>query len=485
LADKELKFYYEGNLSFTLTSSDFWNFKCSGKRMTGTSDFTLVPQRISLTTPYDSTIAPILLIGNEYSRNISKYVIHYYDNNSKIGEFYVDTSQTTYDKRNGLVDISAYDTMWLLKQFSDLTYSDSLIQPGKELATFLSEYIDEIESEMNNDITINPIIDAEKNARITGNYINLFYANLEENMQNEGIETSGAGISLTKNYAVIPDTNPLDWISFLAWGEATETYNNDDVSIDFYIIHYRVYANMQWEKIKSDKYHLDRTQVDSGDYESFFNMIDNAIYYGYTGQYTGIDRDTLIYNWSDSKRAYAYDTNTNYLAYSGEIYPDRFIVIDYRDEFPYYSARNSGNKYFDVIKAGLILYNYYLYADSGGNIHIQNKNVSNIGGAIPSAITISEDDIFNFKSYKITKEEVPLTKLNILTGETDILKEEVASDYALYFSDKEGVSCQIYGIETYDLDILSVISLYSVSYRIISIKKDYDQNEYDIKVIRI
>ena len=462
---KRIDFVLSGSVDFSLTDSDIWGTKLSEKRITSTSDFSLVPQRFEFTCVYDSNIAKLFNPGNEYDNyNISKFIVKYYEEEDKKMTGIIDMGMVKRDYRSNTVKIIVYDFMRLLRLMDDMTTQQgdgSASSYGTlmfHLDHFEAGWLRKIEDELGGDVTLTVVDDATPPSTLIET--KLFNWNYADEAKKLGASHT-IGIENFMAYGVVITDYTL-YRQLIFWGNASEDLGDDNYLFIAFAKVFRIFKHIQFTEY--DYYGASGQNILS--LIPFRNFLQG---YGINNEYvpsvTSLATDGGTYSITNSS-----------LYWNGELYPP-ILTVSKTVEKP--GETDKYVKYYDIMKAGLLLYNYFIYVDSDGNYHLENKDVSDISVGVPTAISISADDVFNKTYVRLNKQEVPTNNLNVLSGDLSVLSDWVDQEYTVYFQDKVGIEVTVKEL-SYNIVFLDQISIGGVTYRVAVISRDIDSNEYKI-----
>jgi len=463
---KRIDFILDGSVDFSLTDADIWKTKLSAKKMTSTSDYSLVPQRLEFSCVYDANIAKLFNTGNEFSDySISKFFVKYYEDGVIKLTGIIDLGLIKRDYRSNTVDIRVYDYMKLLQLMNDITTrnDDGSAQIWVSLQNHLDDNTDgwfrKIEAELEDDIALSLVNDSTQPTK------NIYQELFEIDHVQEAINLGADEDFEMADFYLGHGTVIQDWGTYcltIFWGIGARIPSTPLTSVAFARV-IAMFDNIQ-TAVDYDYFGFSsETSTGSNGLNSFLSR------YGLT-----VD-DPDVFNLNVNGGAYRYINDKIY--WDGEFYPDTLTVSKYPEKF-----RNSQSdkyvRYYDILKAGLLLYNYFLYVDADGNFHLENKD--NDSTPRRDTITITDDDVFNREYIRLNKQEVPLGNFRVLSGYTELLEAVIDEEYADYFQQKIGITCTIKDL-TYNLHFLDQITVHGINYIIAEIGEDIDANEYNIK----
>ena len=177
--------------------------------------------------------------------------------------------------------------------------------------------------------------------------------------------------------------------------------------------------------------------------------------------------DPTICNLSYSTEDRSYNISGDDLIFSGTVFFEN-VTIQADDE------GSSEYKQNEILKALLLLNNIYIYSQ-GNNIFLGNKI-----GFSGTATTISDNNVLEFKENYITFRDIDTKDVVSVFESVNVF----ANFLNFYYNELKGtfnqeIICEIENV--YDLELLDIITVYSVDYVIVEIGIDTDNFSYTIK----
>jgi len=124
----------------------------------------------------------------------------------------------------------------------------------------------------------------------------------------------------------------------------------------------------------------------------------------------------------------------------------------------------------------LMLHNLTLVSDQYGTIRMVNKNDSS-----NNTVAIDSADVVEFKVKRLNRSIPDVSTLDILLGDTAILKSIVSEYYIDFFSQIWELTVTIDNLSKYQLLLFYQIQITGILYRITEIQRDAKADEYKIK----
>ncbi len=163
-------------------------------------------------------------------------------------------------------------------------------------------------------------------------------------------------------------------------------------------------------------------------------------------------------------------TETKYLEFTGNAIPYNIYPKGF------YEFGGEDTERLKVLKAVLMLHNLTLISDPNGTIRMVNKNdSSNI------IVAIDSTDVVEFKVKRLNRSIPDVSTLDILIGDTTMLKSIISEYYIAFFSQIWELSVTIDNLLKYQLSLFDQIQINGITYRITEIQRDAKADEYKIK----
>lgn len=133
--------YKYQNNSEAYEDTEVFNVNFSDKSLTGSTYYKKKPQKVSFES-FSNSFYGLLISDTGAYKNISNYTIEvYYDSAIKFSGV-IDLALLNYDAKNHIYSITAYDNMYLLKQFTDIDLElndDEGVAPLIALYNYITE----------------------------------------------------------------------------------------------------------------------------------------------------------------------------------------------------------------------------------------------------------------------------------------------------------------------------------------------------------
>jgi len=123
-----------------------------------------------------------------------------------------------------------------------------------------------------------------------------------------------------------------------------------------------------------------------------------------------------------------------------------------------------------------MLHNLTLITNTNGTVRMVNKDDSS-----NNTVAVDASDVIEFKVKRVNRSIPDVSTLDILLGDSSVLKSIISEYYFDYFSQIWELTVTIDNLSKYQLALFDKIQIYGKLYRITEIQRDAKADEYKLK----
>lgn len=470
------------SLTDTATTRAIISLSLSAEKLQSVSNFAREPRRCEFETFVDAWITEYILSGAyELDRYVSRFEVAVYRDEVLLFSGIIDTSQLSYDPATELITFTCYDKLKLLSLYADLNYYYAL-SAGYTPLWILTTYLAKIEATIDLKLPyttqfVHPTTAIPYSTPVT--LLTCDYTDMRLLPAASGVWT----------YALISPWGPrygwfLETVSNCAYfyfaevvtiqatgtggsgtvyrykkrfrGRRAKFYNGTAAHVDEYD------ASTEWLETEDDP-----TAVSAmNEFEAWIVSmgITLSALAGSPGLPSGLVVGTQTYTSSAQ-------ANTYVLAqWYGVIYPPRLFPGEL-----YTNYVESFTPALSTLQAMLLAYNATLFCPADGTICFTNKS-SYTSDPIP----IAARDLLSLELSRCTQEDPDMSPLSVFAGDTTLMKSQIKTDLTGFYSSLWSASATIAGLDTYPLQLFSIITLASADYYITELERDFVSDSYKV-----
>ena len=433
--------YKYQNDSEAYEDTEIFNVNFSEKSLVGSTYYKKKPQRVTFESFDDSFYTDTLILDSGAYKNISNYTIEiYYDSVLKFSGV-IDLSLLTYDVKRKTYSVTAYDNMYLLKQFPDMQLElndDEGVAP----LTFLYNFITEVNKNIPWSISVGSGNYTFRNEPIAESFVNKFDPEDFFLRCKEGIPSPGSLYLHDTNSAPSIAQGNLYWVgspeynmqpqlliigrmqSLVVLAESEGSYDQYDQRVQYNVrAEIWQYYNMCGWQEREDLREEWTFQPDFGYHLTSAQERAMLKYDAILGNYNA---SQLNYNTSHGGDYYTWtiipeDYN---LCARGEIGGEIKLSTNLKTSklVPDYTVTDDSTKKkynaLNFLNASLLYYDASLFCNESGQIILANKYPD-----IGSPTVLSREDIIEHRVSKVLTYDVELVELDALKGDQTTNKE--------------------------------------------------------------
>lgn len=385
---------------------------------------------------------------------ISEYFVELYLNGVIKFTGYIDVSKCDYNKKEELITIFCYDYATLLNLYTD-EFKRRQVYGGIHSSSYYNYF----------DYYIYRIGGAINKTLITQNDIATPASGGENEINTIDLPTyGGIGVTLFGYGFCSPEvgTTVLHVIYRIMWIESSSEWYAF-IKIHRYFAGYGFAEYASWDSGEP---------IDTPDTENWLEEIDNVL------SSAGIDRDTYLANpFSGFYADMDLEETEIVITYTGQNIPFSFffgkeVETPYNNEILLKNNSGRENKNcLSIIKDCLLINRATIIVKDDGTINIRNLEEELVTHVITTGIL----------SFHTSITDVPLAvQYNLLSGYCDITKTITEAIYDDLIGMNKILEITIDNLESYDIHVSDIITVYSVDYIVKSVKRLFKQDEYKI-----
>ncbi len=429
------------------------NIRFNGDKITSTSYFAKEPKRVQFDCFKDDWIAEYILSGEyELYRYVSRFKVLVYELNTLVFTGFIDMSLTEYDLSSNTVKFCCYDYIKLLSIYSDVIrlYDTATGYLPQEIFELTYQGI-----ETSLGITIPRSYENYQVLNIRGENKTFFEISKQDYYPTEdGVigYRGGAGYNIYNSLIYFKV-----FVYYWGYDETNENYFSG-IKGDWYVIFNNICLYHYWKDI--DEYIEGVSESEAVARTNAENL---------RNQYIGAIQDSVTYAGRKYKLS-----NANFSLNQQE--PIKLNLIGSLN--PAYITpqghfdKGKEAKNLDVLKAVLMLHNLTLVSDANGTIRLANKDAVN-----NTEIEIAKCDVVEFKVKRSNRSMPNVSTLDILLGDTTVLKTVIQQYYSELLANIWELSISVQNIDKYQINLFDTILVDGLRYRVTEIKKDKYRDE--------
>jgi len=445
--------------------------KINADKIAGTSYFAKEPRRIEFECFKDTWIEEYILSGDyELDRYVSQFFIRLYENDILVFHGIIDTSFVSYNAKTEVVNFTCYDYLKLISKCSEIKMIYALVQ-GYHPGYCFGYMMQGVEILLG--VTLSHIwgsgwtpLNIQKTAL---QILSFEWRNIISSFDSWNGELIIEAGFLTYNMHV-PEFRLLIYKDHHQWEHRQIKVYGRRYRIYNHICFYQITDSDINEKTSSydeddiDELEAERLEICSDYYTSMSWIGNDTLNIDGRSYSFVINPEDLPTNGSQNV------TETKYLEFTGNAIPYNIYPKGF------YENGGEGTERLKVLKAVLMLHNLTLVSDQYGTIRMVNKNDSS-----NNTVAIDSADVVEFKVKRLNRSIPDVSTLDILLGDTAILKSIVSEYYIDFFSQIWELTVTIDNLSKYQLLLFYQIQITGILYRITEIQRDAKADEYKIK----
>jgi hypothetical protein len=452
------------------------NVKLSADKLSGINYFTREPKRLTFDCLVDSWITANLLDGEHEQTPyyISSFEVQLYKGNTLLFHGILDTSGLS-DDGSGLLSLTCYSKLFLFTKFPEIKKLYTL-SDGYTCSEILGYYLAHIETHIESaipksylqtdasfEITEAEVIHSISQADLAAKASDYPKPNDDVNTPYKASETLFVGFDENAAIPTIVSYVYQEWQ--VGSGPTQLAYLTFRAEI------FKYYNKTGWVLAREYDKSLDWfTATWSSWYTWFEDHCD--LFLSTYGMELNDEAVTEITPGDDQ---YTITPNSGLfdVAFKGETIPAKI--------FPkgFYDGENKQVEELNIVKAMLLLHNLTIVSAANGTLQLRSKDASS-----GEAIEIETADITG--TYRRTRLQMQIPDMSVfdnLMGDMTFLKEKLAAFYKAFFYGESGlfqITINIDQMDKYALGLFNIIEVDGEQYRIVEIRTDHEEDEYQI-----
>lgn len=463
----------------------------SPDKLASSSSYLREPRRLVFECFPDAWITEYILSGNyEHDRYLSHYEVQVYRDDTLIFTGVIDTSALSWAPGTGILTLTCYEKTKLLQLFSDFA-TLYIATGGYTLPQILQMFITRIELDLSIDLPLSsadftqPLLEPDPDPLALDTIDVSAILTLPPDADGWAYSwtTGSGGLTTTAMgwYTPPMGSNRVEFYLLLRRCQLAEKSGNfDRYRFQTQAVILEIYNGLAYTKhthTHSSGWVLLEDTVAAGE------AADSALESFFTEQnktWSIIEPDLVDPDESvgdtDYSLNYTEDESVA-LEVSGNLIPTYFHPGDF---YPVGAGTETTNC-LSVLHAALLMNNATVVSDPDGNLRLLNKPAPST-----TAVTIAAADLLSLELSRLDYEPLDESPFSVLAGDTrDTLTATFIAWLNEYHSARWVADLEILGLDTYPLNLHSILSIAGELYAVTEIQPDFVTDSWKINAWKL